>query len=149
MTRKIITYKDDDSAILFNSSEKIAVFNANFQREVEELKEFFLSLEDALGLAAPQVGIKKAICVVRLKKGVEVLCNPEIITQSQEKETMEEGCLSFPNIFLQISRAKKIEVIYQNKLGKKKKFQAEGLEARVLQHEIDHLNGVVFVDKKR
>lgn len=148
MNRKIITYKDEDSNILFDKSGEIIDFGPVFQREIADFEDFFLSLENALGLAAPQVGLSKSFCAVKLKDGVNVFCNPKIVENSTEKEIMEEGCLSFPEIFIEIPRFKKITVVYQNKKGENKKIQVEGLEARILQHEIDHLNGVVFVDKK-
>ena len=60
---------------------------------------------------------------------------------------MEEGCLSFPNVFLEISRAREIEIVYQDVKGNSKKLKASGILARTLQHEIDHLNGIAFIEK--
>ncbi len=147
MVYRIITYKDKESDVLFQPPKKIDDFGKSFQSLVKDMKETFLSSEEALGLAANQLNLDKAVCIVKLKKGVEIFCNPEIVSLSKEKETMEEGCLSFPNIFLMVPRAKEISVVYQDIKGKKKKINASGLEARVLQHEIDHLNGIAFLER--
>ncbi|MFW5979641.1 MAG: peptide deformylase [Halanaerobium sp.] len=103
--------------------------------------------EDGVGLAAPQVGILKRIAVVDIREDNKiVLINPEII-EEEGKAIMEEGCLSIPDETGDVIRAEKIKVRTLNKEGKKVEFEAEGFEARAIQHEIDHLNGVLFVDK--
>ena len=102
---------------------------------------------DGIGLAAPQVGELKRIIVVKTEKASEVFLNPKIIKKSRDSEVMEEGCLSFLNLFLKIKRAKKIELEVLNVKGEKIKIKTEGLLARVFQHEIDHLDGILFIDK--
>jgi len=103
--------------------------------------------EDGVGLAAPQVGILKRIAVVDIREGNEIiLINPEII-EEEGKAIMEEGCLSVPDETGDVIRAEKIKVRSLNREGQKIEFEAEGFEARAVQHEIDHLNGVLFVDK--
>lgn len=103
--------------------------------------------EDGVGLAAPQVGILKRIAVVDIRENNKiVLINPKII-EEEGKAIMEEGCLSIPDETGDVIRAEKIKVRTLNKEGKKVEFEAEGFEARAIQHEIDHLNGVLFVDK--
>lgn len=104
---------------------------------------------DGIGLAAPQIGKNIRLCIVNIKNGPLALINPGIIKKSWAKEWGEEGCLSLPNIFGEVRRHKKIICNYINEKGKKEKISAEGLLARVIQHEIDHLDGVLFVDKAR
>jgi len=108
----------------------------------ETLKKF-----KGIGLAAPQVGVNKRVIVVKLWRSDYVLINPRLNHQSREKEIGEEGCLSLPGLFLNIERSKKVRVKALDAKGKKVKIKAKGLLARVLQHEIDHLDGVLIKDK--
>lgn len=109
---------------------------------VKTLKE-----KGGVGLAANQVGELLRIIVIATKDGVLALVNPRILKKSLKKELEEEGCLSFPGVFCLVKRPKKIKVLALNKEGKKLKFTAEGLFARVVCHEIDHLDGILFIDK--
>ncbi|MGP3777763.1 peptide deformylase [Halanaerobium saccharolyticum] len=126
-------------------------------KEIDEVNKKTLTLidnmfdtmyeEDGVGLAAPQVGILKRIAVVDIREGNKItLINPEIIAE-EGKAIMEEGCLSIPGETGDVIRAEKIKVRTLNKEGKEIEFEAEGFEARAIQHEIDHLDGVLFVDK--
>ena len=105
-----------------------------------------------VGLAANQIGILKEIVTVSFvdqntKNKIEYsLFNPNIISYSKEKVVMEEGCLSLPNQFAEIERSEKITVEYLDEKNLLVKKQADGIEARILQHEIDHLSGKLFVD---
>jgi peptide deformylase len=114
-----------------------------------------------LGLAAEQIGCSEAICVIDVPKEVEkeecrednaaiamplVLINPEILA-SEGKQRNEEGCLSFPEIGAPITRANQVTVTYLDLQGHRQTVTAKGLLARALQHEIDHLNGILLVDK--
>ncbi len=103
-----------------------------------------------VGLAAPQVGVLKRIIVVQTDlKGQRILAliNPKVINKSREKEKGEEGCLSFPGIFLEIKRSKQVEIKALDINGKEIKFKAQGFLARVFQHEIDHLDGILFFNR--
>jgi peptide deformylase len=143
---KIITYREPGSEVLFRPTQKIEVFDAELQKLAEKMEEVLL-YQDGLGLAAPQVGRPIALCVVRTGKKVDYFCNPKITQCSPEQGKMEEGCLSFPNIFLDVQRPREIEVSYQDIKGAPKKIKATGILARTLQHEIDHLNGVSFIER--
>ena len=102
------------------------------------------------GLAAPQIGVSKRAITVQtdLKdQRILVLVNPKILKKSKETEISEEGCLSFPDIFLKIKRAQKIEIEGLDINGEKIKIKAQGLLARVFQHEIDHLDGILFFNR--
>jgi peptide deformylase len=108
--------------------------------------------EDGIGLAAPQVGIHKQLIVVDCELDKPevpplILINPVILKTSQKKCVTQEGCLSIPQVFLDVVRPESIEVSFKDEQGRPQKLKADGLLARVIQHEIDHLNGVVFVDR--
>ena len=102
--------------------------------------------DDGVGLAAPQVGESVRLIVIDLGEGPLVLFNPEIVEKNDELEPLEEGCLSFPDIRVNISRPNQVIVHAVNKEGKKVEIKAEGMAAKVFQHEIDHLNGVLIID---
>jgi len=105
--------------------------------------------KDGLGLAAPQIGENIRLIVINTQDGPICLLNPRITKKSWSKENGEEGCLSVPSIFGEVRRHKKIDCLYLNTKGKKIKMQANGLLARVIQHEIDHLDGILFIDKAK
>ncbi len=103
-----------------------------------------------IGLAAPQIGSLLRLVVIDLapEKVPDplVLINPEIIAASDEKATREEGCLSLPDQYADVTRPAWVKVRYQDALGQRREIEGEGLLAACLQHEIDHLNGVLFID---
>lgn len=104
-----------------------------------------------IGLAAPQVGLNIQVAVLDIsnekeKKNPICLINPEIIQTSEEKNTYEEGCLSLPDFYENVVRPKKVIVRFLDRDGKTKELKADGLTATAIQHEIDHLKGVLFVD---
>ena len=106
-----------------------------------------LKKKDGVGLAGNQVGKLKRIITVLLKDSVLVLVNPKITSFSSKKEIDDEGCLSVPDKFGPVKRSYKIKIKGLNSEGKKIKLVAEGLLARVIQHECDHLDGILFIDK--
>ena len=104
-----------------------------------------------IGLAAIQVGIPKRMLVIDLSKEDEdrkpqVFINPEILQSSDERSTYEEGCLSIPDYYAEVERPARVTVKFVGIDGKEQLLDAEGLLATCLQHEIDHLNGVLFID---
>lgn len=103
-----------------------------------------------IGLAAPQVGKLLRVVVIDLQPEKEpapiTLINPEVIAKSDEMATREEGCLSLPEQYAEVTRPAWVKVRYQDEEGVKREIEGEGLLAACLQHEIDHLNGVLFVD---
>ena len=103
---------------------------------------------DGVGLAAPQVGVSQRLFVIDVRDGKRwTFINPEIIATSEECESAEEGCLSIPGVFSEVSRAVRVTVQAQNLQGKPFTVEADGLFARAIQHELDHLNGVLFIDR--
>jgi peptide deformylase len=103
-----------------------------------------------IGLAAPQIGVGLRLAVVDLMPNDErapvVLVNPEVVAASAELATREEGCLSLPNQYADVTRPARVRVRYYDQAGARHEVEADGLLAVCLQHEIDHLNGVLFVD---
>ena len=103
-----------------------------------------------IGLAAPQIGVLKRVIVYDLdeeSRGVVALCNPEIIESSEECELDDEGCLSLPGITVPIERSCSVVCEAQTLTGRRVRIEADGLHARLLQHEIDHLDGVLMIDR--
>ena len=106
---------------------------------------------DGIGLAAPQIGINKRVIIVdetteEHGKYAHLMVNPKITWKSEEKVLFDEGCLSVPDQNGEVLRPKEIKITFQNKEGKYKKWKLDGIAARVVQHEIDHLEGILFVD---
>ncbi len=104
-----------------------------------------------IGLAAIQIGVPRRMLVIDLAKDGEekqpqVFINPEIIASSDARSVYEEGCLSIPEYYAEVERPAEVEVAYLDREGKESRVKAEGLLATCLQHEIDHLNGVLFID---
>jgi len=106
-----------------------------------------MKANSGMGLAAPQIGKSLRLCVIRFERKTYILINPKIKSKSWGKEISEEGCLSFPGQFLPVKRSKKVKVTAQNKSGKEIIIEAEGLLARALQHEIDHLDGILYIER--
>ena len=108
-------------------------------------------MHDALGvgLAAPQLGISQRLLVYRVgpEAPVIALVNPEVEWMSKDEETMEEGCLSLPGVAVDVDRAVHVRVRALDEQGEERRVEASGLEARVIQHEIDHLDGVLILDR--
>ena len=104
---------------------------------------------DGAGLAAPQIGQSIRLIAVAVPEGALIMVNPQITKSSWLKEWGEEGCLSIPNIYGEVKRHKKIRCKFWDAQGKQRQIEAEGLLARVIQHEIDHLNGILFIDKAK
>jgi peptide deformylase len=135
--------------VLREDAEKVTEFDDDLKRITDEMIETMHD-NDGIGLAAPQVGISKRFLVTDIteidpKYGPMVFINPEII-DSDGEVTMEEGCLSIPDIRESVSRPKEITLRYQTLSGEEKTEVFDDWMARVLQHEIDHLNGILFTD---
>lgn len=142
----LLQVREIGDPVLRTKSKEIDKINDKINSLIDNMFETMYA-EDGVGLAAPQVGILKRIAVVDIGEGNEiVLINPEII-ESNGKAIMEEGCLSIPGQLGEVIRSEEIKVRSLNREGKKIEFEAAGFEARAIQHEIDHLDGVLFVDK--
>ena len=118
-----------------------------------EMQELLLDMEktmlqeDGLGLAAPQIGKNINIFVINDKGKTLFMINPKITKKSFAQVVDQEGCLSIPNTYGDVKRHKKINISYIDEKGKKQKANASNLLARIIQHEFDHINGILFTDK--
>lgn len=150
MIYRVVKYLNNP--VLERPSEKITEFGAPELRTlVEDMFETMYAAH-GIGLAAPQIDVPKRITVIDITGGEEgqepqrmVLINPEV-TSKEGKVTEEEGCLSIPGIREPVTRARKVTVRAQNVEGEWQEFTGEDLLSRCFQHEIDHLNGVLFVN---
>ncbi len=145
----ILEIKKFNEPVLRKKCEKVKKVDEEIKKLIVDMAQT-MKEEQGIGLAAPQVGVSKRVIVVQTDlegRRILALVNPKIIKKSQEKEKDEEGCLSFPGIFLEIKRAKEVEVEGLDIKREKIKLKAKGLLARVFQHEIDHLDGVLFIDR--
>ena len=137
--------------VLRQPAKRIAKVDDKLRHTIKEMLQTMYSA-DGIGLAAPQVGINKQLIVIDIAldhpdKPPLVLINPKIIKSSSNLCNSEEGCLSIPGVYLEVTRPDEIEVSYKNEQGKPCKLKATGLLSRAIQHEMDHLNGVMFVDR--
>jgi peptide deformylase len=145
MILKIVKYPDP---ILSQPGEPVTEFNAELRQLVADMFETTYA-NQGVGLAAPQVGVSKRVTVIDISMGKDpkdklVLVNPEIVA-SHGKVYEEEGCLSFPDIREKVVRAAKVSIRAQDEHGKWFEMDGEDLLSRCMQHEIDHLDGMLFI----
>lgn len=131
-------------------SKPVAEADREFRQLVDDM---FATMYDApgIGLAAIQIGVPRRVVTIDLARKEEaaqplVLINPEIVWSSEERREMEEGCLSIPEYYETVERPDRIRVQYQDVDLKPKILEADGILATCIQHEVDHLNGVLFID---
>ena len=143
----IRSIRTEGDEILKKKSKKVEVIDEKIKELIKDMIET-LHKYDGVGLAAVQVGILKQIVVIHEgeDKPIYVLINPEIISQTGV-QVVEEGCLSFPNKFAKIERPEKIKIKALDENGKEIIITGKGLLAQAISHELDHLNGEVFIDK--
>ncbi len=147
-----------NSAVLRKRAIKVTDFGDKFQELVDDMIETLLDAP-GVGLAAPQIGVSQRVIIVRLPDDEEsreeygkeagvlyVVANPEIVKSSREMVDGIEACLSIPGYFGEVDRSESITIKGQDRHGKDIRIKAKGWLARVFQHEIDHLNGKLFID---
>lgn len=132
--------------VLRQVAEPVARMDGETKKLIEQMIAI-MRKANGLGLAAPQIGVSKRIFVYDMGEGARVLINPEIIFEEGEQFEPAEGCLSIPGLLGEVKRANRVRVKGFDQRGRPITVRASELEARVIQHEIDHLNGVLFVDK--
>jgi len=142
--RNIVT---DGDEILAKQCRRVERFDKRLHQLIDDMRETLRAAEGA-GLAAPQVGVLRQVCVIDAVEGDEPLelINPEIIAQ-EGSQTDAEGCLSFPDQWALVERPMKVTVRAQDRFGNWFESTGEGITARCFCHEIDHLRGIVFLDK--
>jgi len=145
----ILPIKIYPDPILFKKSKEIQKITPEVVNFCNDLKVTLEADKIRVGLSANQVGKLWRIIAVKANEQTNIYINPKIVNESKDFFDFEEGCLSFPDIYGTVSRNKKVKVQALNLKGKKIKLNATGLEAVIFQHEIDHLNGEVFIDKAK
>jgi|TARA_B110000263_G_scaffold171096_1_gene149113 peptide deformylase len=139
---------EEASKVLRTPPQKFDFETRTDAEEIEKALSDAMANFGGIGLSANQVGLDARVFVMKSQdQGVVAFFNPEITKLSQETDLMKEGCLSFPDMYLMIKRAKMIELKYQNALGEDKVVTLEGLASRCVQHEVDHLNGIIFLQR--
>lgn len=145
--------------ILTEKSQKISQIDLEAKEIIKDLIETAVSQKEpeAAGLAAPQIGFNKRIILVRDFKVLpdsdkllienKIMINPKIVSKSKQTNLDWESCLSIPYMYGQVNRADVIKVVYQDEDGKEHKIKAKDFFARVIQHEIDHLDGILFTER--
>jgi peptide deformylase len=150
--REIVTVPDE---VLRRKARKVTVFDANLQKLIDDMVET-MRQAPGVGLAAPQVGISERLIVVEYAENDEeedapkklfVVANPEIVKISTETEKGIEGCLSIPGLVGEVERPLQVVIRGQNRRGQPMRIKAKGWLARIFQHEIDHLEGILFTDR--
>lgn len=155
MIYEILTGKNNEE--LRQKSAPVKIIDKEVRKLVADMEQTLLATDIGIGLAAPQIGIHKRVILITLYQKVAgekeprekllVLINPEIVSFSLETVVMEEGCLSLPDYYADVERPEKIVVEFLDMQGKKQRLALDGLHAREVQHEIDHLDGILFSDK--
>lgn len=152
------TVNEEESKLLRRKADEVPIpFDNESQRDIKTLIDSFLARDDALGLAAPQIGISKKIVVFKNKnldergrvtsdRDYDVLVNPRITQLRGGKEVSSEGCLSCPDVSVEVSRHTEIKVKAYDSRGNKINKRYSGFLARVVQHELDHLEGKLIID---
>ena len=134
--------------VLRTPTVEVTAFDETLRDDVERMAAI---MRDAagVGLAAPQIGSLRRLMVLRAEGDgpVVALCNPRVVWRSDEEDVAEEGCLSLGEITVEVSRPVAIRVEAQDLAGKPVELEPEGFEARVIQHEVDHLDGVLILDR--
>ena len=141
--REIKSFPDE---VLRQKAKKVVNFDDELHQLIDDMVE---TMRDApgVGLAAPQIGVPKRVIVVNYGDKVEPFINPRLKIEDRSQEQEEEGCLSVPHLRAEVKRYKKVRFTAQKLDGQEVEIEGEGIIARIFQHEIDHLDGLLFIDR--
>src|SRR3989344_2153435 len=147
MNQKVLTIPNDNES-LRKKSQIVKSFDKNLKKLIADLTDTLEAQKDptGLGLSAPQIGVLKRVFVARIRNRIKSFINPKILKFSKKEVAILEGCLSVPELYGHVIRPAELDLENQNISGKKTSAHYKGLVARIIQHEIDHLNGVLFID---
>lgn len=132
--------------LLKEKSNPVEKVDSGIVRILKEMQKIMVNA-NGVGISAPQVGIPLRLVVIDVGEGPIYMVNPEIVWFSEEKTEFEEGCLSFPGVTVNIVRPERVRTAYLDEKGRKNLIEADGLLARAIQHEIDHLDGILIIDR--
>jgi peptide deformylase len=133
------------SPILRAKTKRVPKVTKEIKKLIKDMQDTVVAAEGG-GLAAPQVGLSHRLCLAMIAEKMTVLINPDITWRSKETDKIEEGCLSLPGVWKEVERPIEIAITYQDESGKPQERRFSGWDARVVQHEVDHLEGVLIVD---
>ncbi|HBK34458.1 MAG: Peptide deformylase [Candidatus Uhrbacteria bacterium GW2011_GWE2_40_58] len=145
-TYPVITIPNPDLRVLSEEIDPRTILEESFQTLIEDMKETMV-VSKGVGLAAPQIDLPKRLIIVKIREELQAFINPEIISRSLKTVVGEEGCLSVPGVYGLVKRHQRVTVKAYNQQGEKIKMRVDGFSAIIFQHEIDHLNGILFTDK--
>ena len=147
MKQKVLTIPIDNES-LRKKSKEVKAFDKNLEKLITDLTDTLEAQTDppGLGISAPQIGVLKRVFVARIRNRIKGFVNPKILKLSNKEITILEGCLSVPELYGHVIRPEELDFESQNKNGRKTTAHYKGLPARIIQHEIDHLNGILFID---
>ena len=139
-------------------SKKVGKIDKKIRSLIEDLRDTLIAQKDpeGVGLAAPQIGVNLKVFIIKPSKSDKVFINPEILSKSKKKKSPKkgkqykkimEGCLSLPHFYSAIERDYLVKLKYTQENGKEATETFEGIEAQIVEHEVDHLNGILFVDR--
>lgn len=146
MSKKILQVIEFGDPLLREQAKPVTVFHYKLHALINSISETLYHREDGAALAANQVGVLKKITVIDYEGEYIEMVNPEII-EADGSQTDEEGCLSFPGYYGKVTRSERIKVVYFDRDGKENVIERKDKMARCIQHEIDHLNGILFIDR--
>ncbi len=142
----VLPIRSVPDSVLKQKAKKVPAIDGSIKKLIRDMLETMHAEPGRVGLAAPQVGVPLRVIVIGMPEEEDiVLINPEIVRRRGER-VIDEGCLSVPGYFGQIKRAESITVKGRDRDGKEARLKAEGLLAQALEHEIDHLNGTLYID---
>jgi peptide deformylase len=142
----VLEIRSAPDPVLKQKAKKVNTIDRSTKKLIKDMLETMHAQAGRVGLAAPQVGVPLRVIVIGMPEEDDiVLVNPEIVRRRGER-VIDEGCLSVPGYFGQITRAESVTVKGRDQSGKEVRIKAEGLLAQALEHEIDHLNGTLYID---
>jgi peptide deformylase len=144
--RRIVTLGTSGDAVLRQRAKKIHRVDSYTRKLIDDLIDTVQAAPGA-GLSAPQIGVPLRAIVTNVDDKIHVVLNPEIVEESEQVVEAEEGCLSIPGWYGPVKRKERVTVRGMGRTGKPIKIKSEGWEARAFQHEVDHLDGVLFIDR--
>ncbi|MBU0458613.1 peptide deformylase [Patescibacteria group bacterium] len=134
-----------NNPLLRNKTERITKVTKEILKLIKNMKDT-LKDEAGLGLAANQVGEPFRLCLAKFNDKTNVMINPDITWKSEETDNSDEGCLSLPGLTVKITRPIEITVVYLNEKGEEQERKLSGMDARIIQHEVDHLDNILICD---
>ncbi len=143
----VLQIRSVPDSVLKQKAKKVHIIGRSIKKLIRDMQETMHAEPGRVGLAAPQVGVPLRVIVIGMPEEEEdiILINPEIVRRRGER-VIDEGCLSVPGYFGQMTRAESVTVKGRDQNGKEVRIKAEDLLAQVLEHEIDHLNGTLYID---